>query len=302
MQNEYIMADMNPEKKISRRDFLKAAATGAAGAVLAACGVSTPTQPARQPTATEVAPTATKTETKVAPTTTLPPTVIPTKTEVPTTTATQTPTKTEVPTETQTPTLTPKQENQLKNAPIYYEKIFSMTPGTYTLSFDKDGLLLATDNISGRVIAKENDFVYNNSDNTTGKDQLPDGTWVFNNNLKERLSGDLDKTGLKPINGARNDPSSAVQNYLYKMNVQWFAKDRNLPYELVGGVAQGEYLVSPMVLLYKFPDGTYAWGEILCKWNKTTGLIESKRYLIYETASKEVKYIPIYFPDYLINH
>ena len=255
------------------------------------------------PTVTEVAPTTTATE--IRPTTTLTQTVTPTPTETPTAEApTATATATETATPTETPTLTTKQENQLKNAPIYYEKMFHMTPGTYTLSFDQEGLLIATDNISGRVIAKENDFVYNNPDNNTGVDQLPDGTWVFNNNLTERLAQEgLDKTNLKGVNGARNDPSSAVDDYTSGSDGilrKVYIKDPNIENELFGGLAKDERLSGESIFLYKFPDGTYAWGLIIGKSNKTTSWIESKRYLFYETASKEVKYIPIYYPNYLI--
>ena len=283
--NEGLLENLNGAEawlnaKVTRRKFLLTAAT-AAGMLAAACMpvigpvVVAPNGGLNRATATEVKPTTTPTAT---PTET--PTLTPTKTEVPTETATETATPTETP--TPVPTLTEKQQKQLVNGPIYYEKMFSMTPGTYTLSFDQDGLLIATDNISGRVIAKENDFVYNNPDNNTGVDQLPDGTWVFNNNLKEKLSEEgLDKTNLKGVNGARDDPSRAVDSYTYSLSSPLFSTLS----KLIGPLDNSEMFIGQSLLLYKFPDGGNAWGKIFGKGTATTW-VESKRYLIYKNANK----------------
>ncbi|MDZ4159929.1 MAG: hypothetical protein U1B80_09075 [Anaerolineaceae bacterium] len=202
------------------------------------------------------------------------------------------------------PNLSSEQQLQLENAPIYYEKRFSMKPDEYTLSFDKDGLLLATDNISERVIAKGDYFIFNDADNTTGKDQLEDGTWVFNNNLKERLSGNLEKTRLKGVNGARNDPSLAVDNYNWNywdaFRKLHFKGDKgNEELDRLSGVTEGEHGSWVSVFLYKYPDGAYAWGLLLGKGNKG-GWVQGPRQLFYMTSSKEYVNIPIYFPNYLI--
>lgn len=197
--------------------------------------------------------------------------------------------------------LTPEQEKLVEEVRNSYLLNYKTSPDIYNVTFDQDGKRLITDNTSGRIIGKSGKWVFFSKDNTTGKDQLEDGTWVFNNNLKERLANEgLEKTHLKGNNGVRNDPSSAVDDYNWEIFKEMGADNPGVLEEMVGGLSSNESLVWRSISLYIHPDGTYSWGIVAGKHIKNGDWGESKRVLVYKDSSGAIKYIPVYFPNYLI--
>lgn len=166
-----------------------------------------------------------------------------------------------------------EQVQDFRNTKEQFDK-FGLTPDQYTLSYDTNGVLTGIDHLSGEKV-------------------FDGGKWIFNDSLKGYLSGSLEKTRLKPINGERKGPSGAVDAYTNKIFHKIYDKNPEILAQLVDGLAEGERFASKSCFLYEFTDGTYAWGLILGKSNKTTSWIASERFLFYQTTNNKVEWIPI---------
>jgi hypothetical protein len=199
-------------------------------------------------------------------------------------------------------TLTPEQQKIIEDAQSYIKDRFHMDPNIINITFDKDGKEIDTDTISGRVIAIDDKRTFFDRDNTTGKDQLEDGSWVFNNNFVERLANEgLDKTHLEGNRGIdRNVPSSDVDKYTREITNKMKTDNPGVLEQMVGGFSENETFSRKSVLLYVHTDGTYSWGSLVGKMYKTESWIESKRVIVYKDKNGTIKYTPIYYPNYLI--
>jgi hypothetical protein len=171
----------------------------------------------------------------------------------------------------------------------------------FEVSFNADDKAVITDRVSGRVLSVDLKWNYLDPDNVSGKDQLEDGSWVFNYNLQKRLANEgLEKTHLKGINGVRNNPSSEVDSYTREILSKVNTDSPGVLEQLVGGLSDNESFSGISVLLYTHPDGTYSWGKIVGKRFKNESWVESKRVLVYKDVTGTIKYIPVYYPNYLI--
>jgi hypothetical protein len=198
--------------------------------------------------------------------------------------------------------LTPKQQSRFE----YIRKNLEVggyfsDASLFEISFNADDKAVITDRVSGRVLSVDLKWNYLDPVNVSGKDQLEDGSWVFNSHLVKRLGDEgLEKTHLKGINGVRNNPSSEVDDYNWEIFKEMGADNPGVLEEMVGGLSSNESLVWRSIPLYVHPDGTYSWGIVVGKHIKNGGWDEGKRVLVYKDSSGTIKYIPLYFPNYLI--
>jgi hypothetical protein len=195
-------------------------------------------------------------------------TITATPTETSTATATQIPTEAK----TSTPTLSSEQATAEQDAVKQFTEL-GLTPDQYTLGY-KDGILVGTDK-------------------TTREELFKDGTWNWSDTLKGILSTNLDKTRLKGVNGERNDPSAAVDDYTGKLFDNIYGKDPNIFKKLVD-LKDGQRLAGRSVLIYRFPDQTYGWGLIFSKSGEGTLYdISGGVYLLYKTNTGQIKWIRV---------
>lgn len=196
--------------------------------------------------------------------------------------------------------LTPEQIKLVEELRERWERNYKMSADSISITFEENGLVVYTDKITGRVIGSSESDTYLDPENTTGVDQLPDGSWVFNPELLERLAEEgLEKTDLKPSNDWRKAPDEKVR--AYTLAIQKDVMDR---IDQVVGVGPNEKYNIRDILLYSFPDGTYAWGMVLGKSPKGeswTGT-KNKRFILYRTDKGEIKFLQVYYPNYLIYH